>query len=266
MRYQLSDLVLLMASLRDPEHGCPWDRSQTYQSIVPFTLEEAYEVSDVIERGAFDELRGELGDLLFQVIFYSRLAEEDGRFTLNDVIEAIVLKLLERHPHVFPDATFESFGENSGASVETIKQTWEAKKAEERANRGQLDLFDDVPLGLPALSRAQKIQKRALRVGFDWPSIDGVFDKIHEELDELHAARADEDIDAIREEYGDLLFTMVSLARHLGIESEQALRLATQKFESRIGGVLRLARAQGIDLTIATDNEKNGLWDQAKNA
>jgi ATP diphosphatase len=266
MSYQLSDLVQLMACLRDPEHGCPWDLSQTYQSIVPFTLEEAYEVSDVIERGALNELRGELGDLLFQVIFYSRLAEEDGRFTLNDVIDAIVSKLLARHPHVFPDGTFESFGESSGASVQAIKQTWEAKKAEERANRGQLDLFDDVPLGLPALSRAQKIQKRAVRVGFDWPSIDGVFDKVHEELDELHAARADENIDAVREEYGDLLFTMVSLARHLGIDSEQALRLATQKFESRIGEVLRLAKRQGIDLTIATDNEKNGLWDQAKNA
>ena len=265
MSYQLSDLVQLMACLRDPEHGCPWDRSQTYQSIAPFTLEEAYEVSDVIERGAFDELRGELGDLLFQVIFYSRLAEEDGRFTLNDVIEAIVLKLLERHPHVFPDATFGSFGESTGASVETIKQTWEAKKAEERANRGQLDLFDDVPLGLPALSRAQKIQKRALRVGFDWSSIDGVFEKINEELDELHAARADENIDAIREEFGDLLFTMVGLARHLSVDSEQALRLATQKFESRIGIVTGLANVQGIDLTIATDKEKNGLWDQAKN-
>ena len=160
MSYQLSDLVRLMECLRDPEHGCPWDRGQTYQSIVPFTLEEAYEVSDVIERGVFDELQGELGDLLFQVIFYARLAEEDGRFTLDDVIEAIVTKLLERHPHVFPDATFESFGESSGASVKTIKQTWEAKKAEERANRGQLDLFDDVPLELPALSRAQKIQKQ----------------------------------------------------------------------------------------------------------
>ena len=266
MSYQLSDLVKLMGCLRDPDHGCPWDRSQSYQSIVPFTLEEAYEVGDVIERGAFDELCGELGDLLFQVIFYSRLAEEDGRFTLDDVIEAIVSKLLKRHPHVFPDATFESFGKNSGASVSAIKQTWESKKAEERASRGQLDLFDDVPMALPALSRAQKIQKRALRVGFDWPSIDGVFDKINEELDELHEARLERQLDAIREEYGDLLFTMVSLARHLGIDGEQALRLATHKFESRIGEVIRLARAQGIDLTIATNNEKNGLWDQAKNA
>ena len=265
MSYQLSDLVRLMECLRDRDHGCPWDRSQTYQSIVPFTLEEAYEVGDVIERGVLDELPGELGDLLFQVIFYARLAEEDGSFTLDDVIDAIVSKLLERHPHVFPDGTFESFGKSSGASIQTIKQTWEAKKTEERANRGQRDLFDDVPLGLPALSRAQKIQKRALRVGFDWSSIDGVFEKINEELDELYAARADENFDAIREEFGDLLFTMVGLARHLSVDSEQALRLATQKFESRIGIVTGLANVRGIDLTIATDKEKNGLWDQAKN-
>ena len=264
MSYQLADLVRLMACLRDQEHGCPWDRSQTYRSIVPFTLEEAYEVSDVIERGKFDELCAELGDLLFQVVFYARLAEEDGRFSLDDVIDAIVSKLLTRHPHVFPDATFESFGESQGVSVQSIKKTWEAKKAEERASRGQLELFDDVPLGLPALSRAQKIQKRALKVGFDWSSITGVFEKIDEELVELQTARAAEDSVAIQEEYGDLLFTIVSLGRHLGFDSEQALRLATQKFESRIETVNRLAKAQGIDLAIATDNEKNGLWDQAK--
>ena len=264
MSYQLADLVRLMACLRDQEHGCPWDRSQTYRSIVPFTLEEAYEVSDVIERGNFDELCAELGDLLFQVVFYARLAEEDGRFSLDDVIDAIVSKLLTRHPHVFPDATFQSFGESQGVSVQSIKQTWEAKKAEERASRGQLELFDDVPLGLPALSRAQKIQKRALKIGFDWSSITGVFEKIDEELVELQTARADEDSVAIQEEFGDLLFTIVSLGRHLGFDSEQALRLATQKFESRIETVNRLAKAHGIDLTIATDNEKNGLWDQAK--
>ena len=264
MSYQLADLVRLMACLRDQKHGCPWDRSQTYRSIVPFTLEEAYEVGDVIERGKFDELCAELGDLLFQVVFYARLAEEDGRFRLDDVIDAIVSKLLTRHPHVFPDATFHSFGDSQAASVQSIKQTWEAKKAEERVSRGQLELFDDVPLGLPALSRAQKIQKRALKVGYDWSSIVGVFEKIDEELIELQTARADENSAAIREEYGDLLFTIVSLGRHLGLDSEQALRLATQKFVSRIETVSRLAKAQGIDLAIATDNEKNGLWDQAK--
>ena len=264
MSYQLADLVRIMACLRDAEHGCPWDRSQTYRSIVPFTLEEAYEVSDVIERGEFDELCAELGDLLFQVVFYARLAEEDGLFSLDDVIDAIVSKLLTRHPHVFPDATFQSFGDSQAASVQSIKQTWEAKKAEERARRGQLELFDDVPLGLPALSRAQKMQKRALKVGFDWSSIVGVFEKIDEELIELQTARADENSAAIQEEYGDLLFTIVSLGRHLGLDSEQALRLATQKFEYRIETVNRLAKAQGIDLAIATDNEINGLWDQVK--
>ena len=178
MSYQLNDLVHLMACLRNTEHGCPWDRAQTYQSIVPFTLEEAYEVADVIERGALDELHAELGDLLFQVIFYARIAEEDGRFTLDDVIHAIVSKLLSRHPHVFSDGTFGSFGKSAGASVESIKHTWEAKKEEERATRGQLDLFDDVPLSLPSLTRAQKIQKRATRIGFDWPTIDGVLEKV----------------------------------------------------------------------------------------
>ena len=264
MSYQLADLVRIMACLRDAEHGCPWDRSQTYRSIVPCTLEEAYEVSDVIERGEFDELCAELGDLLFQVVFYARLAEEDGLFSLDDVIDAIVSKLLTRHPHVFPDATFQSFGDSQAASVQSIKQAWEAKKADERASRGQFELFDDVPFGLPALSRAQKIQKRALKVGFDWSSIVGVFEKIDEELIELQTARADENSAAIQEEYGDLLFTIVSLGRHLGLDSEQALRLATQKFEYRIETVNRLAKAQGIDLAIATDNEINGLWDQVK--
>jgi ATP diphosphatase len=198
------------------------------------------------------------------VIFYARIAEEDGRFTLDDVIHTIVSKLLSRHPHVFPGGTFESFGESASASIESIKQTWEAKKAEERVARGQLDLFDDVPLGLPSLTRAQKIQKRASRIGFDWPTIDGVLEKVSEELGELERARSAQDPEAVIEEYGDLLFTMVSLARHLSTNSEQSLRLATQKFESRISQVIRLAESQGIDLTIATDNEKNGLWDQAK--
>lgn len=264
MSYQLNDLVHLMACLRDSEYGCPWDRAQSYQSIVPFTLEEAYEVADAIERGALDELNAELGDLLFQVIFYARIAEEEGRFTFDDVIHSIVSKLLSRHPHVFSEGTFESFGKSVGASVESIKQTWEAKKAGERLARGQLDLFDDVPLGLPSLTRAQKIQKRATLIGFDWPTIDGVLEKVSEELGELERARSAQNSEAVIEEYGDLLFTMVSLARHLGINSEQSLRLATHKFESRISQVIRLAESQGIDLTIATDNEKNGLWDQAK--
>ena len=264
MTYRLDDLVRLMACLRDPIHGCPWDREQTYNSIVPFTLEEAYEVADVIERGALDELCSELGDLLFQIVFYARLAEEEGRFSLEEVIHSVVSKMLSRHPHVFHDATLESFGHGESSSMQSVKQAWEAKKVDERVDRGQLDLFDDIPIGSPALTRAQKIQKRATSVGFDWSSIAGVFSKITEERLELEEALSQQNPDAILEEFGDLLFTMVGLARHLNINSEQALRLATRKFESRIRAVTQIAREQGIDLTIATDNEKNGLWEQAK--
>jgi len=255
-----------MACLRDPSYGCPWDRKQTYESIIPFTLEEAYEVADVIERGALDELCSELGDLLFQVVFYARMAEEEGLFTLEEVIHSVVSKLLSRHPHVFRDATFESFGQSGSSSIQSVENFWETKKVEERADRGQLDLFGDVPMGSPALTRAQKIQKRATSIGFDWSSTEGVLSKMTEELRELQEARSQQNQDAILEEFGDLLFTMVSLARHLDINSEQALRLATRKFESRIRTVTQLAQEQGIDLTTATDNEKNGLWEQAKTA
>ena len=188
MSYQLADLVRLMACLRDAEHGCPWDRSQTYRSIVPFTLEEAYEVSDVIERGEFDELCAELGDS-YSRWCSMRVSQKRMAALAWMMSSTIVSKLLTRHPHVFPDATLQSFGDSQAASVQSIKQTWEAKKADERASRGQLELFDDVPLGLPALSRAQKIQKRASKVGFDWSSIVGVFEKIDEELIELQIAR-----------------------------------------------------------------------------
>ena len=266
MTYRLDDLIHLMACLRDPSYGCPWDRKQTYESIIPFTLEEAYEVADVIERGALDELCSELGDLLFQVVFYARMAEEEGLFSLEEVIHSVVSKLLSRHPHVFYDATFESFGQSGSSSIQSIENFWETKKVEERADRGQLDLFGDVPMGSPALTRAQKIQKRATSIGFDWSSIEGVLSKMTEELHELQEARSQQNQDAILEEFGDLLFTMVSLARHLDINSEQALRLATRKFESRIRTVTQLAQEQGIDLRIATDNEKNGLWEQAKTA
>ena len=266
MTYRLDDLIHLMACLRDPSYGCPWDRKQTYESIIPFTLEEAYEVADVIERGALDELCSELGDLLFQVVFYARMAEEEGLFSLEEVIHSVVSKLLSRHPHVFRDATFESFGQSGSSSIQSIENFWETKKVEERADRGQLDLFGDVPMGSPALTRAQKIQKRATSIGFDWSSIEGVLSKMTEELHELQEARSQQNQDAILEEFGDLLFTMVSLARHLDINSEQALRLATRKFESRIRTVTQLAQEQGIDLRIATDNEKNGLWEQAKTA
>ncbi len=264
MMYQLDDLVRLMVCLRDAEYGCPWGREQSFQSIVPFTLEEAYEVADVVERQAFDEMPSELGDLLFQVVFLAQLAEEQRLFSLQHVVHAIVVKLLVRHPHVFPDATFKSFGQKRPLLLDEIKSKWEVKKIVERSHRGQLDLFDDVPRLLPALTRAQKIQKRAKHIGFDWPDLGGVIEKVAEEFDELRQAHQTGNTDAIREEFGDLIFTVVNLARHLNIDSEQALRLATQKFESRIGRVMQLAQVQGIDLTLATAYDKQGLWDQAK--
>lgn len=264
MMYELNDLVRLMVCLRDVEYGCPWDRKQSFQSIVPFTLEEAYEVADVVERQAFEELPSELGDLLFQVVFYARLAEEQSLFSLQHVIHSTVVKLLARHPHVFPNATFESFGQKGLKSLDEIKSQWERKKIGERAQRGQLDLFDDVPQVMPALTRAQKIQKRAKHIGFDWPDLGGVIEKVAEEFAELSEAYQANETDAIREEFGDLIFTLVSLARHLNIDSEQALRQATLKFERRIGRVMKLAQARGINLTIATANEREALWVQAK--
>ncbi len=262
--YELNDLIRLMACLRHSEHGCRWGNKQTLQSLTPFTLEEAYEVVDVIERQASDELEAELGDLLFQVVFYARLAEEQGLFSFRHVINTIVTKLLDRHPHVFPDKTFHSFGKVNTVSIDEIKLQWEKKKGGERAQRGQLELFDDVPYKLSALSRAQKIQKRAESIGFDWPNLGGVIDKITEEFIELKEAQQSNDNDAIREEFGDLLFTIVSLARHLNIDSEQSLRLATQKFKFRIGRVIKLAQLEGINLAAANENDKRNLWNQAK--
>lgn len=263
-RYGIEDLLQLMACLRDSVHGCPWDLQQSYQDIVPFTLEEAYEVADAIERGAFDELPGELGDLLFQVVFYARIAQEEGRFGFSDVVHQLVSKLLIRHPHVFPDATLASFGKADDASLDEIKSRWESQKARERSARGQQGMFDDVPMNLPALARAQKIQKRARAVGYDWADLDGVLDKLTEELTELQAARRDGTPEEITEELGDVLFTVVSLGRHLGVDNEQALRLATQKFETRMQRVVEIVAAEAVDLETADDDLKNTLWARAK--
>ncbi len=263
-RYGIDDLIRLMACLRDPEHGCPWDLSQSYPQIVPFTLEEAHEVADAIERGAFDELPGELGDLLFQVVFYARLAEEEGRFDFSEIVHGLVEKLLRRHPHVFPDASFASFGRADQTDMGEIKTRWEQTKATERATRGQLGLFDDVPLALPALSRAQKIQKRASRAHFDWTEVGEVFAKLEEEVLELQGALSVADQGKIDHELGDVLFTVVNLSRHLGIDAEQALRGATARFESRMSHVLRAAKAQEVDLASASDEVKDALWRVAK--
>ncbi len=268
--YQLPDLLHLMARLRDPQHGCPWDLQQNYASIVPHTLEEAYEVADAIESGDFDHLPGELGDLLFQVVYYSQLAREEGRFDFATVVDAITRKLLRRHPHVFPDGDLYGSPELPRLDEAAIKQRWEEIKAEERAEKAaapeQLSLLDDVPSALPALSRAAKLQKRAAQVGFDWPEALPVVDKVREELGEVLEAMSENDPQAIAEELGDLLFVVVNLARHLKVDPENALRAANGKFERRFRFIEQALREAGRPIESCDLEELDGLWGEAKKA
>lgn len=268
--YQLADLLHLMARLRDPQHGCPWDLQQDYASIVPHTLEEAYEVADAIERRDFAHLPGELGDLLFQVVYYSQLAREEGRFDFATVVDAITRKLVRRHPHVFPDGDLYGSPELPRLDEAAIKQRWEQIKAEERAEQAaapeQLSLLDDVPHALPALSRAAKLQKRAAGVGFDWPEALPVVDKLHEELNEVLEAMSENDPQAIAEEIGDLLFVVVNLARHLKVDPENALRAANGKFERRFRFIEQALRDAGRSPESCDLEELNALWDAAKKA
>lgn len=248
MTYTLEDLLHLMARLRDPQYGCPWDLKQNYASIVPHTIEEAYEVADTIERGDFEHLQGELGDLLFQVVYYSQLAREEGRFEFDGVVDSITRKLIRRHPHVFPTGELYAPLDTPSLSEAQVKSRWEEIKAEERAEKStpeQLSLLDDVPSALPALSRAAKLQKRAATVGFDWPAALPVLDKVREELDEVLQAMADGDADALEDEVGDLLFATVNLARHLKHDPENALRRANRKFERRFRFIEQALRDSG---------------------
>ncbi|WNF48401.1 nucleoside triphosphate pyrophosphohydrolase [Pseudomonas sp. SG20056] len=266
--YQLDDLLHLMARLRDPQHGCPWDLKQNYATIVPHTIEEAYEVADAIERGDFDHLPGELGDLLFQVVYYSQLAREEGRFEFAQVVDAITTKLIRRHPHVFPDG--DLYGAVDVAKLEeaAVKQRWEEIKAEERAEKAtapeQLSLLDDVPTALPSLSRAIKLQKRAAQVGFDWPEALPVVDKVREELDEVLEAMSENDPEAISEEIGDLLFVVSNLARHLKVDPETALRAANAKFERRFRFIEQALREAGRTMEDCALDELDALWGEAK--
>ncbi|RRV69893.1 nucleoside triphosphate pyrophosphohydrolase [Stutzerimonas stutzeri] len=268
--YQLNDLLHLMARLRDPQHGCPWDLQQNYASIVPHTLEEAYEVADAIESGDFDHLPGELGDLLFQVVYYSQLAREEGRFDFATVVDAITRKLVRRHPHVFPDGDLYGSPELPRLDEAAIKQRWEEIKAEERAEKAaapeQLSLLDDVPSALPALSRAAKLQKRAAQVGFDWPEALPVVDKVREELGEVLEAMSENDPQAIAEELGDLLFVVVNLARHLKVDPENALRAANGKFERRFRFIEQALREAGRPIESCDLEELDALWGEAKKA
>lgn len=276
-RYGIDDLLGLMAVLRDPVAGCPWDIKQGWDSIVPHTLEEAYEVADAIERRAFDELPGELGDLLFQVIYYSRFGEEEGRFDFHDVVHALTDKMLRRHPHVFPEGTLASRRppgvsaeqvEAHQAELENISSRWESLKAEERAERasdGSADsVLDDVPRTLPALSRAAKLSKRAARVGFDWPDARGVIAKIREELEEVEEALAQNDTVHAAEEVGDLLFAVTNLARTLKADPERCLRETNAKFERRFRYVEAALDARGVTTSDVDLGTMEHYWQQAK--
>ncbi|KAA8696842.1 Nucleoside triphosphate pyrophosphohydrolase [Pseudomonas caricapapayae] len=266
--YTVQDLLNLMSRLRDPQSGCPWDLKQTYASIVPHTLEEAYEVADAIEQGDLDHLKGELGDLLFQVVFYAQLAKEEGRFEFDAVVDGITRKLLRRHPHVFPTGELYAPAETPRLTDEQVNRRWDEIKAEERAEKSgapeQLSLLDDVPVALPALSRAAKLQKRASQVGFDWPAALPVVDKVREELDEILEAMVDNDAAGIAEEVGDLLFSVVNLARHLKVDPETALRSANSKFDRRFRFIEQALRHIQRPIEECSLEEMDALWGEAK--
>lgn len=249
-----------MARLRDPVSGCPWDRQQDFATIAPYTIEEAYEVADAIDRGDIPGLRDELGDLLFQVVFHARMAEEQGDFGFNDVVLAICAKLERRHPHVFGGA--------QAGDADAQRSAWEAHKEQERRAAAPTppSALDGVGLALPALARAAKLGRRAARVGFDWPDVAGVRDKLTEELAELDDARAGGDAGAIRDEVGDLLFTVVNLARHLDVDPEDALRAANRKFEGRFRHLEAAVRATGRDVADCSAAELDARWTAAKAA
>lgn len=253
----ITELTRIMAALRDPQSGCPWDIEQDFASIAPYTLEEAHEVVDAIDRQAWDELEGELGDLLLQVVYHSQMAAEAGLFDLTGVTRRISAKMIARHPHVFGTQS-----RDKSAAQQTAD--WEAIKAAERGARA--GVLDGVAMGLPALTRAVKLQNRAARVGFDWPSTDEVMDKLREEAAELTEARAHLSHEEVTEEFGDLLFVMANLARHMQVDPEAALRAANAKFTRRFGGVEARLAAMGKAPQDSDLAEMDALWDAEKAA
>ncbi len=272
-RKTVADLLAVMAALRTPVTGCPWDLEQTFATIAPYTIEEAYEVADAIARGSRGDLRDELGDLLLQVVYHSRMAEEEGAFAFPDVVDAVTRKMIRRHPHVF--------GSDSERGKPLTKGWWEAIKAEERAEKGIVEtrapasILADVPIALPALTRAEKLQAKAARVGFDWPSLAPVFDKMREELAELEAVALPADPRGatppsgspdprIAEEIGDLLFVIANVARHLAVDPEEALRSANKKFTRRFAHIETRLAEQGKAPAGSTLEEMDALWDEAK--
>ncbi|MGM0564072.1 MAG: nucleoside triphosphate pyrophosphohydrolase [Pseudomonadota bacterium] len=261
---RIQRLLDIMRQLRDPEHGCPWDIAQTFDSIAPFTIEEAYEVADAIARGDFEHLREELGDLLLQVVYHAQMAEEQSHFRFSDVVDDLSDKLVARHPHVFGQAEAKDTG--------AVKEIWESRKERERRDKRQISVVDDVPLAFPALLRAHKLQKRVSRVGFDWSDIGPVFDKVREELGEVEAAWHEvQENDAgeaerahLEEELGDLLFVVTNLARHCGFRAEEALRKGNDKFERRFRAVEAELVARGREIASADLTELDAAWEVVK--
>jgi ATP diphosphatase len=264
---EIADLLAIMAALRTPGTGCPWDLEQSFETIAPYTIEEAYEVADAVGRGDLEDLRDELGDLLLQVVFHSRLAEEHGAFDFTGVVQAISAKLIRRHPHVFGDAR--------QLSPADVKSVWEAVKRAEKAERAgrravegadpeRASVLDGVPAGMPALTRAQKLSEKAAATGFEWPDVASVLAKIDEELGELREAVQSGGVAEMEDELGDLLFSVVNLARHLEVNPEWALAGANRKFERRFRAVERRLAEQGRSPTQSTLDEMDRLWDEAK--
>lgn len=293
--FDINSLMYLMSRLRDPDTGCPWDLKQNYRSITASTLEEAYEVVDAIENNHIDHLREELGDLLFQVIFYAQLGAEEGRFDFNDVVQNVTEKLIRRHPHVFPKGTLESkrllpqrantvsAGEISASEIDAgeialgeiaareedvsddqVKASWEDIKQREREQKGHVSVLDDVPKGLPAMTRAAKLQKRAARVGFDWQRPHHVLDKVKEEMQEFEEALEVGQLKEIEEELGDVMFCCVNLARKLKLDPEAVTRKANAKFERRFRFIEDQFREQGKALAADAMDDMQDAWDLAK--
>lgn len=279
----IQDLLFLMETLRNPEHGCAWDMKQAYKDIAPYTLEEAYEVLAAIETGDTESLKKELGDLLFQVVFYAQIAREEHKFDFSDVVSAIIEKMLFRHPHVFPDGTLASAGQGEGKTLADIGLSWDELKSQERRKNAivddveplQLDLFSHIPLALPAAERAQRIQRSVGKIGFDWPDLMLCFEKLKEEVLELEVEiqrysanqRDDAQLAAIEEELGDVMFSAVNIARKAKLNAEQVLRQANQKFIKRFELLQHLMVQDGL---LINDGEVNDLvqleqyWQQAK--
>ena len=254
----MQPLLDIMRQLRDPDTGCPWDLKQNFHTIVPFTIEETYELADAIAAEDFSQIRDELGDVLFQVVFYAQMASEESLFTFQDVVDGIADKLRRRHPHVFGATA------GQGVSASEVKERWEQIKGEERQQKNQQGALDDVPRALPALSRSQKLQKRAARIGFDWSELGAVREKVDEELDELAEAVSEGDSAAIESEVGDIFLAMVNLARHLGVDAEAALRQANRRFEDRFRLMETAAKRDGSHLSEESLDRLEARWQAAK--